>query len=247
MQVKVEANLDEALVLPLGYHHILQSIVYRNLMDSPEYSSYLHNEGYENGKRQFKMFTFGPLRGKYLIRDKEISFLDKVQFEVRSPEVMMVRTLEDSIRRRGLFFGERHLASVHTTLADETVERNQIQIRMQSPVTVRMTDPISKKTHFYYPGEPEFFFMICENFKRKYKAYYGVEPKSEIAISPIKVSDRDKYVTRYKNFMISGWLGEYKLEGERKYLDFLYQTGLGEKNAQGFGMFDVINKSEGAI
>ena len=39
---------------------------------------------------------------------------------------------------------------------------------------------------------------------------------------------------------ISGWYGEYYLVGKRKYLDFLYQTGLGSKNSQGFGMFDVI-------
>ena len=34
-------------------------------------------------------------------------------------------------------------------------------------------------------------------------------------------------------------MGEYELIGEPKYLDFLYQTGLGSKNAQGFGMFEV--------
>lgn len=49
-------------------------------------------------------------------------------------------------------------------------------------------------------------------------------------------------MTKYKGFYISGWLGEYELSGEAKYLDFLYQTGLGSKNAQGFGLFDVVEE-----
>ena len=57
---------------------------------------------------------------------------------------------------------------------------------------------------------------------------------------PVKVQDRDKCVTKYKGFYITGWCGEYVLKGERKYLDFLYQTGIGSKNAQGFGMFDIV-------
>ena len=37
-----------------------------------------------------------------------------------------------------------------------------------------------------------------------------------------------------------GYKGVYKLEGERKYLDFLFQVGLGSKCSQGFGMFDIL-------
>ena len=49
-----------------------------------------------------------------------------------------------------------------------------------------------------------------------------------------------KLVTRYKGILITAWYGTYQLTGERKYLDFLYQTGLGAKNAQGFGMFEIL-------
>ena len=56
---------------------------------------------------------------------------------------------------------------------------------------------------------------------------------------PLKVGRRDKYVTKYKGFYLSAWLGEYQLTGPRKNLDFLYQTGLGCRNSQGFGMFEI--------
>jgi CRISPR-associated endoribonuclease Cas6 len=62
---------------------------------------------------------------------------------------------------------------------------------------------------------------------------------SGIHIEPLRVTQRDESVTRYKGFYITAWSGTYLLEGKRKYLDFLYQTGLGSKTSQGFGMFDV--------
>lgn len=97
-----------------------------------------------------------------------------------------------------------------------------------------------KHTIFYEPTDLEFYEMINDNFRRKYIAIMGVEPKDDIVLRPSFISDRDCKVTKYKGFYIKGFKGEYILEGDRKYLDFLYQTGLGSKNSQGFGMFNII-------
>ena len=48
-----------------------------------------------------------------------------------------------------------------------------------------------------------------------------------------------KFVIGWKIFYISGWFGEYRLEGNRKHLDFLYQAGFGSKNSQEFGMYEI--------
>ena len=47
-------------------------------------------------------------------------------------------------------------------------------------------------------------------------------------------------VTRYQGILIIAWYGTYRLSGECKYLDFLYQIGLGAKNAKGFGMLEIL-------
>lgn len=242
MQLLIEMEFDDELVLPIGHHHILQSVIYHNLKAYPEYSRHLHDLGYSEKNRHFKMFTFGPLSGRYRIRSKEICFTDTIQFEIRSPEPMMIRILEESVKENGITFGSTRSAGIRTKLNDKTVEQDMIHIRMKSPVTVRSTDPISKRTTFYNPDDPEFSMKINDNFVRKYKAFYGIEPTGRISVEPVRITDRDRYVTKYQGFFIRGWLGDYVLSGERKYLDFLYQTGLGEKNAQGFGMFDVIDK-----
>lgn len=241
MQLRIRHKLREELVLPINYHHILQSMIYRNMESDKGYSSYVHDAGYRYCKRQFKLFTFSLLQGRYEIREKCIVFREEVSFEVRSPDIFMLRILEENIRKNGLTYGERHFSDIELSLLDRTVEQEVIAIKMESPVCVYSTDEYSGKTHFFMPKEEQFRQLVNDNFMRKYEACYGVKPESGIRIEAIHVTDKDKYVTRYKNFYISGWKGEYYLAGKRKYLDFLYQTGLGSKNSQGFGLFEIMD------
>ena len=61
-----------------------------------------------------------------------------------------------------------------------------------------------------------------------------------LIVTMAKNSSTRKIVTRYKGSYINAWYGTFQLKGKRKYLDFLYQTGVGSKNSQGFGMFEII-------
>jgi CRISPR-associated endoribonuclease Cas6 len=40
--------------------------------------------------------------------------------------------------------------------------------------------------------------------------------------------------------LIKGWMGVYKLEGNSQLIHIGYDTGIGSKNCQGFGMFEII-------
>ena len=170
---------------------------------------------------------------------KRTSFSAK-RFPLRSVALFMIKILADNIMKNGIYYGSQHFSEVDVYLSDATVESENIHIKMRSPISVYSTAPETKETYFYSPDDEEFPQMVSDNFIRKYMACYGVLPQNGIWLKPVKVDSRNKYVTKYKNFYISGWMGEYYLNGERKYLDFLYQTGLGGKNSQGFGMFDII-------
>ena len=240
MQLVVAHKVPGGLELPLNYHHILQAIIYNNLKNSYGYSDFIHNTGFQWGNREFRMFTFSLIQGKYQIMGNKIRFQDEIFFEVRSPEIFFIRQLADTIMKNGITYGKQHFDDVDIYIGDYTVEEEELHIKMRTPTTVYITDTISKKTHFLHPLEEGFSELICRNFWRKYEACYGVAPENAIGIEPIRITEKDKFVTKYKGFYISGWYGEYYLVGKRKYLDFLYQTGLGSKNSQGFGMFDVI-------
>lgn len=240
MQLSVNIRLEEPLSLPLNYNHIIQSVIYRSLSVMPDYASFLHEQGYTNRKRQYKMFHFGQLTGDYVVRGKKIIFQSYVMLEVRSPEPLLINILADNIWKNGITFGQRVCRDVELELYDYTVEKNEIIAEMKSPLTVYSTDREFGRTYYFNPEEKEFYERINENFYRKYEAYYGVRPFSPIQMEKIEEIPARKLVTRYQGVYIAGWYGTYELRGERKYLDFLYQAGLGSKNAQGFGMFEVM-------
>lgn len=109
---------------------------------------------------------------------------------------------------------------------------------MLSSLTVYCTE--NGKSKFYTPLDKEFSEQINQNFQRKYAAFTGNMPTSDIRILPLHVSGSDKYVTNFKGIHITAWRGEYQLFGNLEYLQFLYYCGLGAKNSNGFGMFEVL-------
>lgn len=242
MQLIITSELSDELVLPINYNHIIQSIIYNNLRNYPEYGTYVHDRGYKSSGRSFKLFTFGMLSGNYRIANKKIIFSDNVSFEVRSPDIMLMKALYENLNKNGIKYGDTLCENTIIRRDDITVEADSITIKMNSPMTVYSTDKLDRKTYFYRPDDIMFSQMINGSFRRKYEACYGTAPLSDIGIQPLRVSERDKTVTNYKGFYIDAWRGIYRLTGKRKYLDFLFQTGLGSKNAQGFGMFDIYNE-----
>lgn len=242
MQLEVSVSLQEPLVLPINYNHIIQSIIYRALSTMPDYSEFLHEYGYASGSRQYKMFQFSQLSGDYYIdrKNRKIVFRSYVTFEVRSPEPLLMNLLAMSLQYQGITFGSTVCRDVHLELYDYTVEETELLIRMKSPITVYSTEYDTGRTYYYSPDESEFYQKIDDNFKRKYEAFYGVRPFQSITLAYQGGELPRKLVTRYQGSYVNAWYGTYQLSGERKYLDFLYQTGLGSKNAQGFGMFEIL-------
>ncbi|WP_339063934.1 CRISPR-associated endoribonuclease Cas6 [Tepidibacillus marianensis] len=81
---------------------------------------------------------------------------------------------------------------------------------------------------------------MTENLKKKYEAYTGKKINGEFRITPLKVTNKDKVITKFKGFIINAWSGIYELRGNPEVLDFAYRVGVGGRNSQGFGMFKII-------
>jgi len=76
---------DSFIRLPIQYNYVVQSMIYRHL--GYEYSGQLHDEGYAYEKRNFKLFTFSRLNGKFQQNreSNEILFFQPVTLTIRSP------------------------------------------------------------------------------------------------------------------------------------------------------------------
>lgn len=112
MQLKIRHTLSEELALPLSYHHIIQSIIYRGLADESGYSRHMYNSGYaannvNNVGRCYKLFNFSLLRGNSRVMNRQIIFRDYVEWEIRSPDIYMMRLLESLYEATNVSQGNR--------------------------------------------------------------------------------------------------------------------------------------------
>ena len=238
MQLRVTIRIKDNLVLPVDYNYILQSMIYKALGNNQEYSSLMHDQGFGNSGRSYKFFSFSRVEGQCFISDNKLVFKDSISFEVRSIIPQFIILIYKYFQEEGCTFGRKRYRDVELKLEDRTIEQTDLVVNMVSPVCVFSTDFDTKHTRYYNPGEEEFYTRINNSFKSKYEALYGIVPESDIRISKELVIREDKMLTKYKGFLIEAWFGRFRIAGERKYLDFLYQTGIGSKTAQGFGLFE---------
>ncbi|MCS7120350.1 MAG: CRISPR-associated endoribonuclease Cas6 [Nitrososphaerota archaeon] len=236
-----EPRLDQ-VVLPTHYNYLIQSAIYCNI--SKELADFLHNRGFFFGKRRFKMFTFSRLQGHCkLIRDrKEFLYKGDLTLHISSPIEEFIGSLADTIVKKGyIVLDDRELRVVELAFpARPNIEDGELRIRMLSPLTVYstlMSFEGKKKTYYFSPYEEEFSDLINSNLQKKYFLLSGKSVKSEIDIKPLKVKE---VITLYKGTVVRGWTGNFLLSGPEYLIMTAYEAGLGAKNSQGFGMFEVI-------
>lgn len=230
------------VVLPTDYNHLIQAAIYNNI--SRELADFLHDRGYLFGKRRFKMFTFSRLEGYYrLNRDKkQFIFEGDITLHISSPIEKFVQDLATTIVKRGfIFLGQNMLKVADLAFpAKPALKNRMLRIRMLSPLTVYstlMTPDGKKKTYYFSPYEKEFSALINSNLKKKHFLISGKNIKSDIQVKPLRVKEA---IILYKGTVVRGWMGYFLLSGPKSIIMTAYETGLGAKNSQGFGMFEVV-------
>ena len=244
MELRISSG-KERIVLPLDYNYHLQGFLYNGV--SPELASFLHDKGFEYEKRSFRMFTFSKLMGKYEIKDGTITFTMPVRLVISSPLDRFVSELANTM----LTSKELKLCGEDITVEEISVlERPEIKSRMR----IRLVTPLvaystlltpegRKKTYYYNPLEPEFAEIIDGNMRKKYQAFYGKEPRArKLSLKPERFNER---IVKYRDNVIKGYTGTFLIDGNRRLLELAYDCGLGSKNSQGFGMFNVLGDQTG--
>ena len=246
MQIKITLDSKDNIILPLGHHAALQGFIYSIIKSNPEYSEFLHNEGYGNSAHRYKLFVFSTLRGHHKIINNKIIFTDKICLEIRSPKNDFCDILLKSLQTSdSLELFRQPIALTECSFSKKTITEEDINIRMLSPITLSTTEYENEKKHTRYimPTDSDFNNALNHNLQSKYEAFTGHKCTSDVSLTPLSFSEKDKYVTKFNNrIYINAWNGDYRLQGPSELLTFLYDTGLGSRNSQGFGMFDIMDR-----
>lgn len=232
------------LEIPLAYNAILQGMIYHHLPG--EMADALHEEGFGAGDRRFRLFTFSRLLGPAKVYQGKIRFSGPFSLIVSSADNGFIESLASGLARAGEVRLARSAAPLQSLGIEEhppDFSAGSAVVSMLSPLTIYSTlsHPDGRtKTYYYSPFEKEFTELLRGNLLRKYEAAYGAPPSDgSFAIVPQRVSSEDQKTVLYRDFVVKGWLGGYRISGSPELLRLAYDTGLGGKNAQGFGCFTV--------
>jgi len=246
MRIAIEFE-GNRLSFPLEYNQSIQGFIYHNI--DKTLASFLHDKGFITKGRTFKLFTFSRLLGKYRISKERIEFEERVKFWIASPVDNLIESFASNLARKPeVFLGDERFY-VTSIEVKQKLSCDNAEIFMLSPVTVYSTllkpegghpTRMGKKTYYYNPKEEDFGRLVNENMKKKYTAFYRKEADNlAMDITPVKVRASDEKIVSYKGFIIKGWMGRYRIKGNEELISLAYDAGLGAKNSQGFGMFEI--------
>ncbi len=227
------------LRLPMACNAQLQGLIYTMLGEDREYAAFLHDGGYRREKKVFKLFTFSGIQGPYSVQDGELVFRNGGVLEVRSPVPKFAERLAAACRPGTMYTLNGQIVTVTGCSRRETPRlQSGVTVYTVTPVTVHTMDS-TRHTRYWQPDEKEFYTRIASNGKRKWESLYGERP-TRFALSQVQEFPPRRIVTRFKDTRINAWHGHFVLRGDQETLSFLYSTGLGDRNSQGFGMFEVL-------
>ncbi|WP_200804891.1 CRISPR-associated endoribonuclease Cas6 [Anaerosalibacter sp. Marseille-P3206] len=233
---------DKKLVLPIQYNHLVQAMIYDVLNE--ELASFLHQEGFKNEKRVFKMFTFSRLIGDYFLDRKQgkIIFNGPVKLTISSVFNEFSNSIGNGLlSKKTVRLANNQLEVKEISVVKENIVENEIKIETLSPIVVYSTlyrKDGKKFTYYFNPQENDFSELISQNLKNKYKAFYLKDVLEEVILTPIGYTKLS--VVKYKGFIIKGYTGRFVMKGPIPLLQMGVDTGLGSKSSQGFGCIKII-------
>ncbi|RMA93079.1 CRISPR-associated endoribonuclease Cas6 [Hydrogenothermus marinus] len=249
MRIKLVLNSEKNFIsLPIHHNEIIQAMLYKSLPSS--IAKYLHDTGFFFNGRKFKLFTFSKIyTEKFIIKDEEIFY--------KTPITIFISSAIEDI---GLNWGENFLKKDIVNLGKNKLFLEEIQIlkkpdlketniiKTLSPITVykTLTKDGKKFTQYYRPTDLEFKQLIKENIKKKYSILTGMNI-DDFEFDIKLISKFREVPLKYKNFFIKGIEGKFKINIDPVIFNAIYDSGLGAKNSQGFGMIEIINTKNSVV
>lgn len=229
VRFKVSLILDKPLTLPLNYREMVQRALYRTM--PLEEADKAHRQ--IPGHRQFQKFTFSRLLGRSQINmERRLICFEDLYFYVSCLDDLLAYAMIAELRKGISLYDQVFPTEVNVL----TPIQQSSYIRMLSPVTVRKTDASTQETTYFEPNYPEFTQAVYRNLCNKYRHFYHEDYEGEFALLAEPASLKSTNA-KFGNLYIKAYMGDFRLIASSQAMELLYHVGLGEKNAQGFGMF----------
>ena len=250
MEIKLKFGIRNGCFLPINYQYELSSWIYKVIERAdPQYSAFLHNQGFQLDGKRFKMFTFSHLDTRpYQVEGNRIRLLGKeisltIRFAVDSSLGNFITGLFLQ-QRFGL--GDKYNVVDFEVIAVETVAPPVFQTTMVyqclSPICVsRPRD--DRSAEYLSPEIPGYGRQLVQNLVRKAGALVGSAESSAQELPEFRFrllnTPRKKglHIRAHTegHTQVIGYLFHFELTAPVELHELGYDAGFGEKNSIGFG------------
>ncbi len=241
MRVEIVCCTDGIKAIPVNYQYYLTSAIYNYIrMADPIIAEKIHEEGFGEDNKAFKLFTYSYLKGDVF----ELSGTDLrinpgcFRWFVSSPINRILDLLVTGISMSGKLEIKKELFDIHKVkIHNNPSFKSKETFLCNSPIVVtkRRDDGT---TEYVVDSTEDFSSRINNNLMRKYDILFG----EKYSGTGIKAYTRKKYpstkLIKFKTIKIRGIFDEIVLEGDTDLMHIAYDAGLGEKNSMGFGMIE---------
>lgn len=249
-------------LLPINYQYPLSSWIYRIIQHAnPEFSAWLHSNGYQMGNKKFKNFTFSRLHfPSFKIRGDRI--------EIHSGHITLI--ISFAIDEAAENFIQGIFQNQDATIGDiksktnfrvETIERlhdpvftPSMSLKLLSPIVISRPaeQPNGKLIPDYlHPSDPDFERIFFDSLIKRYmtskyfQLHHSMAGHSNefVANSLFKLEvtgkPRSNLIT-IKAFTpqetkVKGYIFHFTIHAPAELIEFGYHAGFGEKGSLGFG------------
>lgn len=258
--LQLQCNIDTAI--PINYNYQLGSAIYHLLeFGSPEFSSFLHNQGYKLDGKSYKLFTFAlrfdriTISGNYIINQSPL-----INLYISSPLVdtfiknFVIGTFENKVLHLTDKTDIIELRIKSAELLPAPHFENKMKFILLSPMVLSTIKNFKGKESLYYlrPDDTEDINRILtKNLVNK----RGLVCGNQVLVNGLKLEWDNDYINRNKRITkkitinengkypidVIGMQAPFTIKGDPELIKIGYECGFGEKNSMGFGMVEVIN------
>jgi CRISPR-associated endoribonuclease Cas6 len=232
----------EPFMVPPHYNYFVQSLIYRHLDE--HLATQLHHEGFGEGTKRFRYFTFSRLMGDFQREGERLIFPRGATLYIASPNSAFLESLVLHLLAQGeLPIGDERVPLHKIEVVPPSEYQPEVILKALSPITLRETlrQPGERYTYYYTPQEPDFSERIISNLREKVRIWHGRDiPPGDASCTPYAVdSEKNFHMVNFKGTWVKGWSGLYRFHAPPDYFQMALDAGLGERNSGGFGCVEV--------
>ena len=258
MRLKLTLQCQPNSVLAYDHHHALRAVIYKIFQTAdPVFSQWLHERGYDETGKQFKLFTFGLLTGKPYQHFKErncLQFLSgvvewEISFCVDTQVEKFVEGLFKNQKLEVVAAGTKVVFQVQSVqIMEKPTFTETMRFHAQTGICLTEKTENDRYPQFRHPDDATFKHLFFNNLQEKVRTVLkqdaltppqyldliiGTEPKKWSTIVPSE--DRNG-----RDIKTIGYRFDFEVTAPVEWLRIGYFAGFGGKCSGGFGFCEVL-------